>query len=183
MLSFLPTPLHAALVHMPIALTVLVPVFAIAALWTIHRGGRTMRSWAVAVAMIAALLLSGWAALQTGQNDGERVEKVVGAQAVETHEEAAEFFLVATGIVLVLATAGFLRAKAGSVMRGVATMGTFALVGAGYNVGHSGGQLVYRDGAATAYTGSAGSNTPAAGRRDSVRRTGEEGERRTTKPR
>jgi len=39
----------------------------------------------------------------------------------------------------------------GSAARVAAAAGTLAVFGFGYNVGHTGGQLVYRDGAASAY--------------------------------
>jgi len=52
--SFIPSPLHPAVVHLPIALAVLVPAFAVAALWAIRRGARPLRAWGVATAMFAA---------------------------------------------------------------------------------------------------------------------------------
>lgn len=149
----LPSPLHPLVVHMPIALTLLVPLFAVGALWAIRRGARPQRAWGLATAMLGALLVSGWVALQTGEREEDKVERVVSENAIHSHEEAAEAFLLATGAVLVLAAAGFLRGRPGSVMRGVATVGTLALVGAGWKVGHSGGQLVYSEGAGMAYAG------------------------------
>jgi hypothetical protein len=102
--------------------------------------------------MLALLFASGWVALQTGQNEEERVEEVVGESALESHEEAAELFLWSAGLVVLLAGAGFLRGRVGGIARIVATAGTLALVGAGYNVGHSGGGLVYGQGAGSAYS-------------------------------
>ena len=158
---------------MPIALTVLVPLFAMGALWAIRRGAHMRRVWGMAVAMLALLLTSGWAALQTGQGEEEKVEGVVSESALERHEEAAEAFMVATGIVLLLASAGFVRGRTGSIARVVATVGTVALIGAGYNVGHSGGALVYTEGAGMAYAPSAtGASTDRAA---SVVRSGDVG--------
>jgi uncharacterized membrane protein len=142
----LPSPLHPAIVHLPIAIAVLAPIFALGALWAIHRGVRAVWAWGVPVALLSILMLSGWAALQTGGAEGERVEKVVGESAVETHEEAAEVFLVATGVVLLLAIPGFAKGRTGTIARGVTAAGTIVLLGVGYNVGHSGGALVYRNG-------------------------------------
>ncbi len=51
---------------------------------------------------------------------------------------------------VVLALAGS-RRKAGLVLAGVAWLGTVAVLGLGYRTGQSGGALVYRHGAATAY--------------------------------
>lgn len=144
-------PLHPLIVHMPIALTILVPLFAIGAFWAVSRGANVNKAWGLATGLIAATLLSGWIALQTGQNEEEKVEEVVNEGAIHEHEEAAEGFLVTTGIVLLLAGAGLLKGRPGTIARGVATVGTLAMVGAGVNVGHSGGSLVYKEGAAMAY--------------------------------
>lgn len=155
-MSILPTPLHPMIVHLPIALTILAPLFAIGALWAIRRGVQVRPVWGLATAMLVLLFASGWVALQTGENEEERVEKVVGESALETHEEAAELFLWSAGFVVLLAGAGFLRGRVGGMARIVATAGTLALVGAGYNVGHSGGGLVYGQGAGSAYSNAAG---------------------------
>jgi len=147
----LPNPLHPAVVHLPIALTLLVPVFAAVALWTIHRGAAPLRAWGVTVALLAALAASAFVSLKTGEQQEDRVERVVGERPIETHEEAAEAFLVAAAAVLGVGLVGLVRGRVGTVARGVAAAGTLALVGAGWNVGRSGGELVYRHGAATAY--------------------------------
>lgn len=122
-------PLHALIVHMPIALTVLVPLFALLGLWLGRRILKPHVAWALPVGMLALLLVSGFAAEKTGEQQEDRVEKVVPEAAFEKHEEAAELFLVVTGGVLVLA--------------------------AGWNVGHSGGQLVYQHNAGAAYSSGA----------------------------
>ena len=65
---------------------------------------------------------------------------------------------------LVIAGVGFVRGSIGSTARTVAAAGTLAVLGFGYNVGHTGGQLVYRDGAASAYT-TKGTSAPSTGAR------------------
>lgn len=151
----LPSPLHPLFVHLPIALTLLLPVFAIGALVAIRRGTQPRRAWGITVALLAALTASAWAALATGQREEELVEDVVAESAIETHEESAEAFLLATGVVLLIGAAGLLTGRMGSVARGFATAGTVALVGAGWQVGHSGGTLAYREGAAGVYASAA----------------------------
>lgn len=142
-MSILPVPLHPAIVHLPIAIAVLAPLFVIGALVAIRRGVRAVWAWGVPVALLSILMLSGWAALQTGGSEGERVERTVGEPAVEQHEEAAEGFLVAAGLVLVISLAGFARGRVGGSARLVTALGTVGLLAIGYNVGHSGGTLVY----------------------------------------
>jgi uncharacterized membrane protein len=150
--SILPKPLHPAVVHLPISLAVLVPLVSIGALVAGHRGANVLRSWGVAVAFFAALSLSAWVALQTGETEAETVERVVPEAALESHEEAAESFLWLTVGVLAVASAGLLRGRSGSVARLAALTGSIAILAMGYRVGHSGGALVYSHGAAAAYS-------------------------------
>jgi uncharacterized membrane protein len=149
--SLIPTPLHPAVVHLPMALAVLVPVFAVVALVAVRRGGRPLRTWSVAAAMFAALSVSAWASMETGEDQEEAVETVVPDAALDTHEDAAEQFLWLSVAVLGVAGVGLLDGRVGSTARVLATAGSLGLLAAGYRVGHSGGELVYRHGAAAAY--------------------------------
>ena len=103
----------------------------------------------------AALAVSAFVASRTGESEEERVERVVTENAIETHEEAAERFVVLSGVLLVVSLAGFLPRTVGQAARIVTTAGALGLVAAGVQVGHSGGTLVYREGAASAYTNAA----------------------------
>lgn len=152
----LPNPLHPLFVHLPIALTLLLPIVAIGAMWAVRKGARPRRAWGIAVATFALLTGSAWAALQTGQREEERVEEVVAESAIETHEEAAEAFLMASGIVLLVAGAGLLNGLPGRLARGASVVGAVGLLVGGWQVGHTGGALVYKEGAASAYTATAG---------------------------
>lgn len=150
--NLLPDPLHPAIVHLPIALTILVPLFALGALIAIARGAAVLRAWGLAAAMLAALSLSAYVSLETGEQQEERVERVVPERAFESHEDAAKGFLLLSLGVLGVAGVGLVKGRVGTAARYAAAAGTLALVVAGYRVGHSGGELVYRYGAASAYT-------------------------------
>lgn len=141
----LPSPLHPAIVHFPIVFTILLPLVALGALWAIRRGARPVRAWAVPVVAAAALSLSAWVAVQTGEADEERAEEIAGEQVLHAHEEAAERFLLLTGGVVVLMAAGLLRGPLGRAGRVVASTAALGLVLAGYQVGHSGGRVVFGD--------------------------------------
>ena len=149
--SLIPNPLHPAIVHLPMALVVLLPLTVVVAIWAIRRGGSPVRVWGVAAAMHAFLALSAWASLASGGADEERVEKVVAEAPVESHEEAAEAFLALAVGALAVSLVGLRRDRVGAIARGVAAVGSVVLLGSGWQVGHSGGQLVYRHGAASAY--------------------------------
>jgi uncharacterized membrane protein len=149
--AMLGIPLHPLIVHVPIVFVVLLPISVAFALWAVRKGATLRRAWAVPMAFAAALTMSAWVAVQTGESQEERVEDVVGEATLHEHEEAAERFLVLSGILLVVSTAGFIRGTIGRAARIVTAAGAVGLVAAGAQVGHSGGALVYRHGAASAY--------------------------------
>jgi uncharacterized membrane protein len=144
-------PLHPLVVHFPIVLTVLLPVSVLVGLWAIRKGATPRRAWLIPVAFAATLTLSAFAATQTGEAQEDRVERVVGERALHDHEEAGERFLVLAGLLTLVAAAGLVSGVIGRAARVVTAAGAVALVGAGVQVGHSGGALVYRRGAASAY--------------------------------
>ncbi len=144
-------PLHPMVVHFPMVLMILVPIAALAALWAIRRGATPRKAWSIPLALCAALSLSAFVALRTGAAQEERVEAVLSEQVLAQHEEAAERFLVLSGVLLAVAAAGLVGGTIGTAARIVATIGAIGLVGAGVQVGKAGGELVYVHGAANAY--------------------------------
>lgn len=158
-------PLHPAIVHFPIVLTVLFPLVAIAALIAIWRGARPYRAWAIPVALGGMLLGSAYAAVRTGEAQEEAVEDVVAEQVLHAHEDAGEQFLVATALVVGVAALGLIRYRAARLARLLATAGGAVLLIMGLRLGHSGGELVYRHGAASAYVHAAAPAAPAAERK------------------
>ena len=147
----LPDPLHPAIVHLPIAFAVLVPGFAVLGTWLIYKNILPARSWILIVFLQALIVGTGWFALETGEREEDRVERVVAEDPIESHEEAAERFLLLAGIGLLLSGAGLLPRQGGTMGRIAGTAATIAVLAAGISVGHSGGQLVYEHGAANAY--------------------------------
>ena len=142
----LPSPLHPAVVHFPIVLMFLLPLAGLAALWWIGRGSRPVRAWMLPVLTAAALAGSSWLAVESGESQEDRAETVVGEAAVSRHEHAAERFMLFSVTVLGLTALGLIRGRVGAAARWFAPVAAAALIVAGYQVGHSGGQLVYGDG-------------------------------------
>lgn len=151
----MPVPFHPMVVHFPIVLSILLPIFALGSFWAIRRGVTPARAWAVTVLVAGALLISAFVATRSGAAEEDRVEKVVGENALHTHEEAAERFLVLSGLVLLVGVIGLAPAVVGSAARLVATAGSLVLVVAGVQVGNAGGELVYQHNAASAYSSNA----------------------------
>lgn len=158
----LPNPLHPAVIHFPIVLALLLPIFAAAALWAIRRGVSSTRAWAVPVAVAAALTLSSLVAVRTGSAQEDRVESVVSESVLHDHEEAGERFLVLAGVLTLVMAAGLLAGRPGTAARAVGTVGAVALVAAAVQVGAAGGDLVYRHGAASAYASAPATHAPGA---------------------
>jgi uncharacterized membrane protein len=149
--NVLPDPIHPAIVHLPVALAILLPLMIGGAFLLARRGTPIRTLWTGVVAAAALLAGSSWLAVETGEGQEERVEHVVSEGALETHEERADAFLALAAGTLILTLVGLAKDRAGRIGRVAATVAAVALLPAGYMVGHSGGQLVYRDGAAQAY--------------------------------
>lgn len=156
-----PNPLHPAVVHFPIVLMLLAPLVAVGAMWAIARGSHVHRAWAIPVVLCAAVSISAFVAVRTGEAQTERVERVVTERPLETHEESAEVFLMSAAVLTVLSAAGFVRGLLGRTARWGTAVGAVVLAVMGARVGHSGGELVYRHGAASAYTTAAVNNESA----------------------
>ena len=150
-LAMFPDPLHPAIVHLPIALAVLIPVFAVLAAGLIYKNVLPERSWILVVGLQALLVLSSWIAVETGEYDEEIVESVVAEDLIEGHEEGAERFLLLTGVGLLAMGAGLLPLQLGTRGRLMGVVTSMAVLASAATVGHSGGELVYRHGAANAY--------------------------------
>ena len=108
------------------------------------------------VLLQAILVVGAWMALETGEDEEERVERVVAERHIEAHEESAERFLALAGLGLLAMGAGLLPRSAGAGARVVGTVAAVGVLAAGVTVGHSGGELVYKHGAASAYVDAAG---------------------------
>lgn len=124
--SLIPTPLHPAVVHLPIALAVLVPLFAVGAVIAIARGAKPLASWGITTALVAMLAMSSYVALETGEDQEEKVEAVVPEAAFERHEESADQFFQLSLLVLGISALGFLPRTAGTGARYVATAGPWS---------------------------------------------------------
>ena len=150
----LPDPLHPAVVHLPIALAVLMPLLAAVGDLRDREGVRAGPH--VAGRRRCSRCCSPGrpgSRSRPGEADEERIERIVAEQHVEAHEEAGERLLIAAGVAALLVAAGLLPDRLGSAARVVGTLASLGVLAAAVAVGHSGGELVYRHGAASAYTG------------------------------
>lgn len=158
---------HPKLVHVPMALAVLMPLIAGGLFVSWWRGWLPARAWLVAVLLQAALVVSGAIAMNTGETDEEKVEKVLSERLIKEHEERAEAFTWTGGGVLLLmvgALVGSLKSRNAAVaVAAAATVGTVVVFVLGYRTGEAGGELVYKHGAASAFATPTAGNTAAGG--------------------
>lgn len=156
----IPNPIHPAIVHFPIVFAVLLPLAAIVALLLVMRGAHFRRTWLLPAALAVALAAVSFAAVRSGEAQEDRVEDVIGERPLHQHEEAAERFLLLTAIVAGVSLIGLAGGNVGVAARWMATAGAVVILAAGYQVGRSGGELVYEHGAASAYVGERVAATP-----------------------
>lgn len=173
----IPEPLHPAVVHFPIVLALLLPVAIAAGLLFIRRGARVRPVWSVMVALSALLFAAAFVSVRTGQAQEDVVEDALASERpLHEHEEAAERFLILSGILLAVSPIGLLAGRSGATGRAAVAVGSLALVVAIWPVGESGGELVYEHGAAQAYVGSAARNADVAARVERSRRGESDGD-------
>ena len=146
-------PLHPAIVHLPLGILALLPLLTLLVAGLAVRNTQP-KSLIFLLAFVHLVLVgSSYAALETGEDQEHRVETVVSKTLIHEHEEKAEGFMIATVVCLVLAGALLLLPRSLLVRPGlfVLLFAQLTTLYFGYQVGHSGGELVYVHGAAKAY--------------------------------
>jgi uncharacterized membrane protein len=148
------TPLHPAIVHLPLGVSLVIPLIALALTVALWRGRLPAGVWGLVVGLQVLVVGGAGFAMRTGEQEEDRVEHVVAKKLIHEHEEKAEAFMGSAWAVLFL-SAGvlFVRSKP-TVMRALCaatTVGAVAMAGLGVNAGRAGGELVYVHGAAKAY--------------------------------
>jgi hypothetical protein len=132
------------------------PLLALAGTLVARRPHATRGPWIAVVVFAVLLPFTSWAALATGQQQEDVVERVVSEGAIHGHEEAAEGFLAGAGVLAVVVLLGLAPGVVGRAARVGSVAVAVGVLALGYRVGASGGELVYTHGAASAYVGSNG---------------------------
>ena len=147
-------PFHPLIAHFPLAITFILPVLILIFAYMIKISKITPRGWLIIVGLQLTLVVTGYVALESGENEEHHVEKVVAKEFINAHENAAEIFVGSTVIALVISISAFFIKKEFQLP---VQLGLFVVSLAScyfaYNVGSLGGELVYKHGAAQAYTG------------------------------
>ncbi len=146
------TPLHPSIVHLPLALTFIMPALVLIFALMIRKNKMAPHAWLIIIGLQLVTTVSGYVALETGEDEEHQVEKVVDKKIIHEHEERAEVFVGATVIALVLSVATFFLLNNIQFYLHL-TIAAISMVSCflAYRTGASGGELVYRHGAASAY--------------------------------
>ncbi len=143
-------PLHPIVVHFPIVLGALLPLLAILLWWAIIKWQWTPKVWALVGAVALAYSLSAVTAVQLGEADEEKVEKIVSEKVIEEHEEAGELIPWIAGALFLISLGG-LTVKYSKQARLALIVLSLVAVAPLINAGHTGGTLVYIHGASVAH--------------------------------
>ncbi len=156
-------PLHPAIVHLPMGIVFLLPIVTIFMAFLRFQGFVGRPALILLTFLHLVLVGTSYAALETGEEEEHKVERVIAESVIEKHEEKAEAFMIGTVVVFIMSLS-ILLPVANTLTKpiiGVLLVGQLVLLALGYRVGHSGGELVYVHGAAQAYvTDQNGSGAP-----------------------
>ena len=141
-------PLHPALVHLPLGISLVVPLLILALLLAQRRLQPAVAALVAALQLVA--FVGALVAQETGEDNEESAERQgVPEAALEAHEELAGSFTVLVGLTTAaLAIGAALRQRPGTTPV-LAIAGALSLAAAvqGARTGHAGGTLVYQHGA------------------------------------
>ncbi len=138
---------HAAIVHVPLGLAVVMPLLAGALTLAIWRRRLPRSAFAIVTVLQLAVVGAGLLAIRLGNADAETTEQVAPEQAVDAHEDAAEAFVwIAAGVLVAAAVALVVPARRVPAMGALVTAGALAAAALGVSAGAKGGQLVHGDG-------------------------------------
>jgi uncharacterized membrane protein len=143
-------PMHPIAVHFPIALGIVLPFTALLFWWAIRKEYLQQKAWILITLIAFVYCASAVVASELGEEDEEKVEKVVAEKLIEEHEEAAELVPWIAGSLFVVSFAGLLRKNSDRARLGIAVLSLAAIIPL-TNAGHTGGELVYQYGAANAH--------------------------------
>jgi uncharacterized membrane protein len=148
-------PLHPLVVHFPIVLGSLLPFLAIGLWWAIRKWKWPDKVWSLVSVVALVYCLFAVTAVLLGEEDEEKVEKIVSERVIEEHEEAGEWIPWIAGTLFLVSLAGstaFRYSKQSKIaMIVLSLVGVVPLV----NTGHTGAKLVYEHGASIAHLSTA----------------------------
>ncbi len=145
-------PFHPSIVHLPIMISLILPFLILSFFYFIKKNKSQFSIWVIVVALQMVTTISGYIALESGEVEEDRVEKMVTKSLIHSHEEAAEIFVGFSVISLCLGILTLLM-KENFKSHFVAITFMISLITGGLAIraGGLGGDLVYKHGAGKAF--------------------------------
>jgi uncharacterized membrane protein len=145
-------PFHPTIAHMPIVLSVILPLLVLIFAYMMKTNRMTSTGWLIIVGLQVMTTVTGYLALESGEVEEHKVEKVLEKKLINEHEEAAEIFVGFSVLSLVAGIAAFFI-RTEYQLRVQLLVFALALVSGllGTRTGTLGGDLVYKHGAGEAY--------------------------------
>ncbi|MGE3164984.1 MAG: hypothetical protein AB7O52_08760 [Planctomycetota bacterium] len=147
----MPDPLHPATVHLPLALSLLMPLAAGAAMVAVMRCAALRPVWWVVIVLQTLLCVSTLVAIETGEQEKSVVAAFVPADALARHEDRAESFHQSVWVCLAIAGLGLFPGRPGRLAMIATILASSVAFGLAWRTGEAGAELVYVHGAANAY--------------------------------
>lgn len=145
-------PIHPMLVHLPLGLSLILPLLILIFLILIKLGKMDSKLWSIIIGLQLLLTFSGYVTITTGENEEEIVKEVVSKKLIALHETKAEMFVGASVITLVLSVGSFFIDRKFQFKTHLTVLAaSLFTVFLAFRAGESGGRLVYEHGAASAY--------------------------------
>jgi uncharacterized membrane protein len=146
------TPIHPALVHLPLGLAMVMPFLAAVLFYFIKKGRASAGVWWIPVILQILVIVSAFGAMRAGEAEEDIVENVVQEKYIEEHEEAGKIFLLLSFVALVSAGAALKESRFTAGLQAGSVFLMIVSLGAGLYTGKLGGELVYKHGAGGAYS-------------------------------
>lgn len=145
-------PLHPSIVHLPLALTFILPAIVLIFAWAIHAGKMSKEMWFVVIGLQILVTSTGYIALETGETDEDKVAAITGKDIIHEHEESAEIFVGMTVISLAAGIAAwFLKPEFQDKARFALILISLIPVFFAWQTGSLGGEIVYKHGGGSAH--------------------------------
>lgn len=141
-------PLHPAIVHLPLGISMAAPVIALALYFAVSKGWVGARAFVLLSLLQILALGAGAVALNTGEKEEDRLEGRISKAALHEHEERADIFMGTLGVALLL-SGGAAFWKAGKVRSAAAVgavLATLVSAGAAVGTGKAGGEVAWGPG-------------------------------------